>query len=139
MKPEAKIFIAVLALLVYTGAIVGATIFVGITGELVGTGRARFPSFAKNLPRDVLAAERAFSQDLQDHFPKGSSEESLILYLKREGFMPSWDTPRRALYSKSIFPCVHKWSVIWQVAPRVEALAPVPLQSVTGQYNTFCL
>lgn len=134
MGKGTRLLLSVLALLIYTGFVVGGTIFLGVTSELVGTRSGRLPPFARSLPRDDATA---FEKSLVARFPVGSDEKVLVEYLRREGFHPSWDEPQTALFSKSIFPCIHKWAVRWKSGTGANSgklVAPIK-----GQYGTVCL
>jgi hypothetical protein len=117
------------------GVVIGLMLLSFVTGRMIG-GFHKLPALAATLPGD----EKDFSQELdvkiREEFPVGSSEESLIRYLKAEGFMPDWrqrNEPNIGSVVHNGLLCKKIVQVFWRADP--QGL----LTEINGSYESECI
>jgi hypothetical protein len=105
---------------------------------LVSGCAVRIPEIGRSLPSDFGDANHAFAARVQERFPIGSSEETLITELRREGFTISDskvepDTYKSiALYDRPGLPCRLTWRVLW-------SSQDAKISAIQGHYGGVCL
>jgi len=74
------------------------------------------PPLARNLPKDVPAADREFKARVRLRFPPGSPDAAVVRELAAEGFhleagRGAW---RSASLKRAVYPCNVIWRVRWR-------------------------
>jgi hypothetical protein len=96
------------------------------------------PQIGRNLPSAFDDANRAFDARVDERFPIGSSEDTLVAELKREGFKVSENTTEAAtfkffaLYDAPGLPCRLFWKVLWTSDDG-------KITAIAGRYSGVCL
>ncbi len=99
-------------------------------------GLRGLPDIAATLPGDESQFSRELESRFRDRFAVGTSEDKLVDYLAREGFVPEWrrrDAANAASFVRSGLTCTKTVRVTWR------ADAAGVLTQMGGAYDSHCL
>lgn len=120
---QKKLLAVVLALMCIT--LLGmATVFY----QLIYDTSPELPALARGLPADPQEASAEFSQRVQEAFPKGTPEKSMVTELKNQGF--AVEETSASLTGRK-YSCLEQWAIDWKNAKGT-------VRDLFARYGTTC-